>query len=732
MSSKDPTNIWAWVEEDEERLEREGGAKQAIVEGWNNFFYYRRRGNAAAADQAIHRALEAARAEGELRWELLLRHWRLQLWLNHDLNKVLPEAIDLLSLATDERLRDVPQRICAFHDVVDCHVRMDGAGYYEDIVANAQDVLAQLPQRHPCASCARLNLAGAASAAGRAEEAETWIARFKANIHLRKESWVDATLGIAEDYEMLGRWEEAEREYSEAVKDARQAKEQDSYLEALLGLARVQARTGKTSEAMPALDEARHFGKYSGGAALLATLLETEGWVAEAVGEPGVALGYFTRAAKQYLELGRYRLAALTSLHAAELARETGLKDTDEALSVAALAVGAMPPASQDVYQRLERLGRQPAPSVAPAKEAAIVQESAAEESQQGPLLLEKKELVALEEMLTAHLNNGNPRGVALALYRLGRWYAIHNQARAALDYLISNAVLERLLQLPMDDREDALNILKDLQEQLPPGTVSAALAAAAGGPSAFLAPLLGEIPEQHWRWLVQGVADEVAGKPVVEPEPEDQDPQRAFGAWLEHVASMTALIVRFREQADAEKCERWARDLEEIAQNIESHLGPEEQEGREPATLARGLAALARGAQPTEVAPQVLPPFNEVIEQIAAVAEAPVWHHPGSSPLDFLVERAAQRAVRGLRIRDEHRGARLANLAWRFELMSLDLQRHQETQPIGVFLTALGELLLADGKTMPVSDAPLQEPFGAVLAAIYEAGKQAAEPDFN
>src|SRR5579885_1802144 len=121
MSSKDPTNIWAWVEEDEERLEREGGAKQAIVEGWNNFFYYRRRGNAAAADQAIHRALEAARAEGELRWELLLRHWRLQLWLNHDLNKVLPEAIDLLSLATDERLRDVPQRICAFHDVVDCH-----------------------------------------------------------------------------------------------------------------------------------------------------------------------------------------------------------------------------------------------------------------------------------------------------------------------------------------------------------------------------------------------------------------------------------------------------------------------------------------------------------------------------------------------------------------------------------------------------------------------------------
>ncbi|HEU5369800.1 MAG TPA: hypothetical protein VFU69_15115 [Ktedonobacterales bacterium] len=43
-------------------------------------------------------------------------------------------------------------------------------------------------------------------------------------------------------------------------------------------------------------------------------------------------------------------------------------------------------------------------------------------------------------------------------------------------------------------------------------------------------------------------------------------DSSRVLGAWLEHVASMAALIVRFREQADAEKCARWARDLEEIA----------------------------------------------------------------------------------------------------------------------------------------------------------------------
>jgi hypothetical protein len=94
-------------------------------------------------------------------------------------------------------------------------------------------------------------------------------------------------------------------------------------------------------------------------------------------------------------------------------------------------------------------------------------------------------------------------------------------------------------------------------------------------------------------------------------------------------------------------------------------------------------------------------------------------------------VERAAQRAVRGLRIQDEHRRTRLANLAWRFELMTLDLQQHQTLHPIGSFLTALSELMVADGAAIPESSPPLPEPLRAVLSAVYEAGKQAAETDY-
>ncbi len=721
MSTNDPTDIWAWTYTDRKRLREEGGGKLAIIDGWTRYNTYHHR-NDDAADQAITSAIEAAKAEGELRWELFLRHWRLQLWLNHDLKKVLPEAIDLLSLATDERVRDVPQRICAFHDVVDCHVRMDAAGYYEDIVANAQDVLAQLPARHTCATCARMNVALAAGASGRAEEAEQWIARFLAQIHQPKSSWSSWSNNLGDIYESLGKWDDAEREYAEAAKDSRSLDYGAFYVEAVLGLARVRARKGSVPEAIQTLHEARRSAKYSRGTYLLALLLETEGWVVEAAGEPAAALEYFTRAARYYLMLGRYRSAALISLHAAEMARAADQAPVEEALSLAARAVGMMPPASTDVYQRLERLGKQPvspddpAPQEQGSIQPAEVLEQAGEVSQ-----IDASERAALEESLAAHMQSGNVRAVAMILYRLGRWDMEHKRLRAALDPLIANAVLERLLQLPMSDREDALELLKRAKELLPPGSVGAALKAAESGPSALLAPLLGQFPLERWQWLVKSVLADLEEQPVVEPEPEDEG--RGFGAWLEHVASMTALILRFREQAAPEQCERWAEGLDETAAEIEAHLGPDGQ-GREPAILARGLAALARGAEPEGVAGQVMPPFNQVIEQVCAVAQEPVWHHPGSSPLDFLVEQVAQRAVRTLRIRDEHRASRLANMAWRFELMALDLHKDKRLQPIAHFLNALSELLKADGQAIPKVKPRLKKPFDAVLRAVYEAGK--------
>ena len=105
-------------------------------------------------------------------------------------------------------------------------------------------------------------------------------------------------------------------------------------------------------------------------------------------------------------------------------------------------------------------------------------------------------------------------------------------------------------------------------------------------------------------------------------------------------------------------------------------------------------------------------------------LATVPVWQHPGNFPFEFLVERAAQRAVRGLRIDDEHRAIRLENLALRFDLMALDLREHDELQPFARFLDALSQLMRNQGTSLPMLDPALEAPFDAMLAAVYEAGQ--------
>jgi tetratricopeptide (TPR) repeat protein len=709
MERADPADIWAWIERDKERLEREGGAKRGIVSGWRMFWAYYHH-DREAADLAITGALDTAKAEGEPRWELLLRHWRLQLWLNGDIRRALPEAVDLLSLATDERVRDVPQRICAFHDVVDCHVRMDPAGYYDDIVSNSAEVLAQLPARHQCADCARLHYATAAAASGRVQEAETWAARLAANLSTPDSTSTWGPSSLASVNELLGRWDDAEREYALLCEQARKRELSDDYLEGLIGLARARAGKGNTAGAMAALREAQHMAKYTGAGYELARLLEVEGYVAEATGEHQIALDYFARAARQYLALSRFRDAALAGLRAAELAREHGL-EAAEALAAAARAAGQMPPASRDIFARLQALGQSPI--------------SASTDDPSWHRDASAVELAGLEDALAGHTASGELRGVALALYRIGRWHAGHKQLRAAVDYFIANAVLERILELPMNDREDALGALQRLRDELPAGTVEAALVAAEQGPSSLLAPLLGDMPMERWRWLVRAVADEVAGRTPIEPEPAEREGRAGFEAWLEHVASMAALIVRFRDRLDPARRDAWARSMDETVAEMRAMIGPNG-EGREVVALAEALAALGRGAEPEGVLAGASESARGLVEQILAVAQEPVWRHPGSSPLDFLVERAAQRAVRALRLHDEHRAGRLANLAWRFDLMTIDLRQHEELLPIARFLDALGALLLAGGTRVPDTSPPLEDPFTSVLQAVYESGRLA------
>ena len=712
------TDIWAWTYKDIRRLNEEGGLKKTIVENYNRFWLYFNNDH-AAAEISINTALDAARAAGELAWELHLRHWRLQLWLRQlDLKRMLPEAIDLLALATDERVRHIPQRICAYHDIVECYVELDAGGYYNEIAENSRHILAQLPQRHPCATCARMHITQAAAAAGRVEEAEHWKALCEANLHESKYPEIDES--FAEAYEELDKWNEAERYYLEARKLAQQRRSSTAHLKATLGVARARIAKGDIHGGVEMLHIARENTKHQHETAQLARLLEVEEYLANAINEAPSALDYLTRAARHYLELDCYRKAALTSLDACELANAGNLPGTEETLSIAARAVGALPPTSTPFYNRLAALGREPiAPSLLPSLDH---QGNTDHDRQER----DRKGLRALQDLLQAHLANNNAHGAAVTLYQIGSWHGEHQEHRAAVDYLIWNAVLERLLKFPMDQRRSTLGILGNLRQRLPAGTVEAALQAAESGPPDWLAPLLGTLPHARWRWLIQAVATESVGQPFVEPEPANNENANGFDEWLSYTASMVTLIVRFRDQADQIRCETWASSLDEVVTDIQQQIEQNgaANQGQEVISLVRGMASLSRGTSLEETTSSVLPPFNQVIEQIGQIARLPIWQHPEASPIDFLVEQAAQNAVRALTTNDKNRHRRLANLAFRYSLMTLDLRKQKALLSIARFLDALGELVLSEGQRLPVMEPALEAPFDSILTAVYEAGR--------
>ncbi|GCE29107.1 hypothetical protein KDA_45910 [Dictyobacter alpinus] len=727
-SNNDPTNIWAWTHRDEKRLEQKGGQWQAILDGYHDFWrnYH---DDHIAAELSISQALAAARETKELKWELLLRHWRLQLWLSQSqVKRALPEAVDLLSLATDTRVREVPQRICAYHDIVECYISMDAAGYYQEIVDNSQDVLSQLPQRHPCATCARSNLARAAAASHRSEEAEHWINQTKAALSERRHPGL--VIGFAEKYALLGKWDEAEQNYLEARNLANTNKQANYYLDATLGLIHVYIARKEYHRAFETLNQARQLLKSYGGSASMARLLDVEGrFIAAAAEDKDEALNFLTRAARFYLDLGCYRDAADTALYAAEVAREHNLSSLpEETLELAARAVGQLPRTSQDLYQRLAAFDVQPL-SAEDLNSDDLATLSAEE--------VDKKELAEMEQLLQVHIARQHFSDTCVALFRIGRWYGNHDQMRAAIDYLLLSAAIERLLKLSMNEREEALNILQNLHKNLPDGAVAAALSASEDGPPSWLAPLLADVSLDRWQWIIRALRAEIAGEPVVEPEPESNQSGQDFYSWLNHSGGMTGLIMRFRDKITPEECEQWAHTMDESAVAMDAHIDKMEQENPElaghdrgPIAIMRGFAALARGTSLAEVEAMVPEPYTPIMSQTAELAVTPVWFHPGASPIDFLVEQMAQKAVLALQRHDPTRPQRLANLALRYKMMNFDLRQHESLVPIANFLDALSALILANGKELPQLDQPLEAPFDAVLAAVYQSSQATTSPE--
>jgi hypothetical protein len=226
-----------------------------------------------------------------------------------------------------------------------------------------------------------------------------------------------------------------------------------------------------------------------------------------------------------------------------------------------------------------------------------------------------------------------------------------------------------------------------------------------------------------------------MAGNPVVEPEPWPQQSQQRFEEWVDYFASMTTLILRFRTRIAPEKLTIWIDNLQEHIQDTESRLteqrsqaGEEEIRGAETLlAFLRGLTKLAQGTEPAEVQTSVPRPFDQIIAQISRSARVPVWQQPGNAPLDFMVEQVAQKAVKALRRHDQKRASRLALLAFRYELMTIDLRKHAQLMSIVNFLDVLSTFLYNDGQPTDSTKnaSTLEEPYRAILAAIYQEGQR-------
>src|SRR5262249_55432363 len=153
---------------------------------------------------------------------------------------------------------------------------------------------------------------------------------------------------------------------------------------------------------------------------------------------------------------------------------------------------------------------------------------------------------------------------------------------------------------------------------------------------------------------------------------------------------SLSALVLRFRDRTATESLESWTSFMRASARDLKRQVSDEEGT-RALLAFLDALVALVEGGDPARCCARVPPPFDTLLQQVLELAAAPVWQHPGNFPIEFLVERAAQRAVRGLRVSDEHRAMRLANLALRFDLMALDLRQQEELMPLARFLETLG-----------------------------------------
>lgn len=125
----------------------------------------------------------AARAEIERRIEAL--HERVQdglYWSLEPLDKLLDDAMELVTLVSSPDGSGSSSRLCAFNDLLSVWEAIDHPGYASEIARTCQELLPEVATGSGCLNCLRDMLAGALVTSGRLEEADVLCSSIVASL----------------------------------------------------------------------------------------------------------------------------------------------------------------------------------------------------------------------------------------------------------------------------------------------------------------------------------------------------------------------------------------------------------------------------------------------------------------------------------------------------------------------------------------------------------------------
>lgn len=250
-------DLWAWVNETEKRLRKEGHARLAdLVDRLPTEVCDDRHDR---VDAIYTEALAQAKSL-QLPWlEVFLRHWWLQSRVLHRMDATaLGEAVSLVEFAHRDETAGCPQGVCAVQDLAACYGFVDGPGFAEERLDVSREALSKIDPSWPCFTCISSEHASAMRDRGDVEAALHFVDGQIARLVERGErnALYDFPRDRVESLLALGRLEESLAFVEQCERRGR--KDAHHRLSRRLDRARILARLDRTEQALaqlPAVEE---------------------------------------------------------------------------------------------------------------------------------------------------------------------------------------------------------------------------------------------------------------------------------------------------------------------------------------------------------------------------------------------------------------------------------------------------------------------------------------------